>query len=93
VNFSHQTHAVGLGYVEKKILRSLASASTAVQKYKISRLLANFDMLYYLTGACYKGARKEKKSIDPNGRPGRPELCHLVQPVQLFSDQGLWIKG
>jgi hypothetical protein len=42
VIFSHQTHALG----------SLSSASTAVQKYNISRLLTNSDMLYFLTGAC-----------------------------------------
>jgi hypothetical protein len=27
VNFSHQTHAVGLGFVEKKILRILAGTA------------------------------------------------------------------
>jgi hypothetical protein len=41
VNFSHQTHAVGLGFVEKKILRILAG-------------MAGIEVTWFSQNSCFK---------------------------------------
>jgi hypothetical protein len=57
VNFSHQTHAVGFGFVEKKILRLLAGTARIVVtwfsqysclKVQNFAIIGQLDMLYFL---------------------------------------------
>jgi hypothetical protein len=52
VNFTHQTHAVKLGFVDKKILKNLVTRFSQYSCLKISRILTIFDMQYLRMGTC-----------------------------------------